>query len=66
MRFQHGCGRGFHTWAAGPDESWGEEIPPRKNSTLYTGESGATATGPGEGKEEAQPCTNPTSDARTL
>ena len=66
MRFQHGCSRGFRTWAAGPDESWGEEIPPRKNSTLYTGESGAMATGPGEGEEEAQPCTNPTSDARTL
>ena len=42
------------------------EISPRKNSTLYTGESGATATGPGEGEEEAQPHTNPTSDTKTL
>ena len=51
MLFQHGCSQGFHTWAAGSNESWGVEIPPCKNLTLYTGESGATATGPGEGEE---------------
>ena len=50
MLFQHGCSWGFHTWAAGSDESWGVEIPPCKNSTLYTGESGATATRLGKAK----------------